>query len=183
MKTRFQISRKRPASAPSTKASCENSVRVDVRPLAASRLRESASRPRCARDRRRSRCTGRTGPCPPSARSCPARRARRCGDPGARRSPSTARAPRRRSRCTVTRRCSVGMPSSVGDELPREANRVALEVVAEREVAEHLEEGVVPRRVAHLLEIVVLAARAHALLRGGARARRPTRAPGRGRRA
>ena len=51
------------------------------------------------------------------------------------------------------------------DELPREPDRVALEVVAEREVAQHLEEGVVPGRVPHLLEIVVLAAGAHALLR------------------
>src|SRR3954465_7376707 len=51
-------------------------------------------------------------------------------------------------------------------ELPRETNRIALEVVAEREVAEHLEESVVPRRVAHLLQIVVLAARANAFLRG-----------------
>ena len=51
------------------------------------------------------------------------------------------------------------------DELPREANRVALEVVAEREVAEHLEERVVPRGVADLLEVVVLAAGAHAFLR------------------
>ena len=52
-------------------------------------------------------------------------------------------------------------------ELPGEADRVALEVVAEREVAEHLEEGVMPGGVAHLLEVVVLAAGAHALLRRG----------------
>src|SRR2546423_1180620 len=38
-------------------------------------------------------------------------------------------------------------------ELPREGNGVALEVVAEGEVAKHLEEGVVARGVAHLLEI------------------------------
>src|SRR4029079_2886754 len=58
------------------------------------------------------------------------------------------------------------------DELPREADRIALEVVAEAEVAEHLEERVVPRRVADVLEVVVLAARAHAALRGrGARDR------------
>jgi hypothetical protein len=40
MNTRFQISRKRPASAPSTKASCENSVRDGVGPLAARARRE-----------------------------------------------------------------------------------------------------------------------------------------------
>jgi hypothetical protein len=51
-----------------------------------------------------------------------------------------------------------------GDELPREADRVALEVVAEREVAEHFEERVVARGVPDLLEIVVLAAGPHTLL-------------------
>src|SRR5205085_9363248 len=55
----------------------------------------------------------------------------------------------------------------LGEELPRELDRVGLEVVAEREVAEHLEERVMPRGAADILEIVVLAARAHALLAGG----------------
>ena len=57
-------------------------------------------------------------------------------------------------------------PLRAGDELPRERDRVALEVVAEGEVPQHLEEGVVPLGVAHLFEVVVLAARAHALLAG-----------------
>ena len=52
-------------------------------------------------------------------------------------------------------------------ELPGVLDRFALEVVAEREVAEHLEEGVVARRAADVLEIVVLARHAHALLRRG----------------
>ncbi|GAB1387898.1 hypothetical protein MASR1M6_00780 [Rubrivivax sp.] len=52
-----------------------------------------------------------------------------------------------------------------GQQLPGVLQRVVLEVVAEAEVAEHLEEGVVPRRVAHVLEVVVLAAGADALLR------------------
>ena len=56
---------------------------------------------------------------------------------------------------------------SAGDEVPREADGVFLEVVAEREVAEHLEEGVMAGGVAHVLEIVVLAAGAHAALAGG----------------
>ena len=42
-----------------------------------------------------------------------------------------------------------------------------LEVVAEREIAQHLEEGVMPGGVADIVEVVVLAAGAHALLRGG----------------
>ncbi len=58
-------------------------------------------------------------------------------------------------------------------QLPREADGVALEVVAEREVAEHLEKGVVPRGHSHLLQVVVLAARPYALLR-----RRRPREPG-----
>ena len=61
----------------------------------------------------------------------------------------------------------------LGEQLPGELDRVLLEVVAEREVAEHLEERVVARGVADVLEVVVLAARAHAALRGGgARVRR-----------
>ena len=53
-----------------------------------------------------------------------------------------------------------------GDELPGERDRVLLEVLAEGEVAQHLEEGVVPPGEAHLLEIVVLAAGPDALLGG-----------------
>ncbi len=58
----------------------------------------------------------------------------------------------------------------LGDEVPGELDGAILEVVAEREIAEHLEEGVVPRGVADIVEVVVLAAGAHAFLRrGGAR--------------
>ena len=53
-----------------------------------------------------------------------------------------------------------------GDQVPGELDRLFLEVVAEREVAQHLEEGVVARGVADILEVVVLAAGAHAFLRG-----------------
>ena len=52
-----------------------------------------------------------------------------------------------------------------GQELPRILNRLALEVVAKTEVAEHFEERVVSCRVTDILEIIVLAARAHAALR------------------
>ena len=62
------------------------------------------------------------------------------------------------------------MLERAGEELPGEADRLALEVVAEAEVAEHLEERVVARGVADVLEVVVLAAGAHAALRArGAR--------------
>ena len=60
-------------------------------------------------------------------------------------------------------------PERAGEELPREMDRLALEILAEREVAEHLEESVVARGIAHVLEIVVFAAGPHAALaRGGA---------------
>jgi hypothetical protein len=42
---------------------------------------------------------------------------------------------------------------------------MVLEIVAEREVAEHLEEGVMTRGIADVVEVIVLAAGAHALLR------------------
>ena len=51
-------------------------------------------------------------------------------------------------------------------KLPRVMNGVALEIVAEAEIAEHLEECVVARRIADIFQIVVLSARAHAALRG-----------------
>ncbi len=54
-----------------------------------------------------------------------------------------------------------------GHELPGEADRLALEVLAEREVAQHLEEGVVAGGVPDVLQIVVLAAGAYAALAGG----------------
>ena len=54
----------------------------------------------------------------------------------------------------------------LGDVLPGEFDRLALEVIAEAEIAEHLEEGVMPRRVADVFEIVVLAARPDATLGG-----------------
>ena len=55
----------------------------------------------------------------------------------------------------------------LGQQLPGESDRVLLEVVAEAEIAQHLEEGVVTRGVADVLEVVVLAAGADAFLRRG----------------
>ncbi|MNF43853.1 hypothetical protein D3C84_249540 [compost metagenome] len=58
-------------------------------------------------------------------------------------------------------------PLRRGEELPGVADGVAFEIVAEAEVAQHLEEGVVARGVADVLQVVVLAAGTHALLAGG----------------
>ena len=57
-------------------------------------------------------------------------------------------------------------PLGAGDQLPGEGDGVALEVVAEAEVAQHLEEGVVAAGEADVFKIVVLAAGADAFLRG-----------------
>ena len=54
-----------------------------------------------------------------------------------------------------------------GQGLPGVVDGLALEVVAKGEVAQHLEEGVVAGRRADLLQVVVLAADAHALLAAG----------------
>ena len=63
-----------------------------------------------------------------------------------------------------------------GHPLPGKVDRVALEIVAEGEVPEHLEEGVVARGAPHFLEVVVLAAHAEAFLgRDGARGGRALR--------
>ena len=56
---------------------------------------------------------------------------------------------------------------NTGQQFPREVDGVLLEVIAETEIAEHFEEGVVARRVTDVFEIVVLAAGAHAALRSG----------------
>jgi hypothetical protein len=52
-----------------------------------------------------------------------------------------------------------------GHQIPGKLDGAFLEVIAEREVAEHLEKRVVPCGVSDVVEIVVLAAGAHALLR------------------
>ena len=56
-------------------------------------------------------------------------------------------------------------PPVLGDQLPAGRDDELLEVVAEAEVAEHLEEHEVALRAADVVEVVVLAARPHALLR------------------
>ena len=53
---------------------------------------------------------------------------------------------------------------ALGGQLPRPGDGVGLEVVAEAEVAEHLEEAEVPLGAADLVEVVLLAPGPHALL-------------------
>ena len=51
------------------------------------------------------------------------------------------------------------------DKGPRQLDRAFLEIISERKVAEHFEEGVMAGGVADIVEIIVLAAGAHAFLR------------------
>ena len=51
-------------------------------------------------------------------------------------------------------------------QLPGEFNGTFLEVITKGEITEHLEECMVPRGIADIIEIIVLAARAHAFLAG-----------------
>ena len=59
----------------------------------------------------------------------------------------------------------LGKLPHLGDELPGPGDRFLLVVVAERPVAEHLEEGVVVAVAPDLLDVVVLAAQAQTFLR------------------
>ena len=67
-----------------------------------------------------------------------------------------------------------GGPQPVGrqlvdrrQELPRVADRIALEVIAERPISEHFEEGAVSRGVTDILQVVMLASGAQAALHVG----------------
>ncbi len=60
-----------------------------------------------------------------------------------------------------------GQLVDLGQQLPRVGDRLALEIVAERPVAEHFEERVVACGVADVLQVVVLAPRAQATLHVG----------------
>src|SRR5690606_29098014 len=55
-------------------------------------------------------------------------------------------------------------PVVASEEFPGKTDGIVLEIVAETEVAEHLEEGVMPRGVADIFQVVVLAAGTHATL-------------------
>ncbi len=60
----------------------------------------------------------------------------------------------------------LGKPQILRQQFPGERDGIRLEVIAEREIAQHLEKGEMARGIAHIVEIVVLAAGAHAFLRG-----------------
>ena len=61
----------------------------------------------------------------------------------------------------------LGQAHDLGREVPGEQDRFFLEVIAEGEVAQHLEKGVVAGGVTDIVQVVMLAAGAHAFLHGG----------------
>ena len=69
-------------------------------------------------------------------------------------------------------------PELAGDQVPGQLDRPVLEVVAKREIPQHLEEGVMPGGIADVFQIVVLAAGAHAFLRRGGALIGPLLQPG-----
>ena len=74
-----------------------------------------------------------------------------------------------------------GQAVVLGDQVPGELDGFGLEIIAEGEIAQHLEEGVMAAGVADVFQVVMLAAGAHAFLRAWWRAN--SRAfPGPGRR-
>src|SRR6266699_1833406 len=52
-----------------------------------------------------------------------------------------------------------------GEQFPSVRNRILLEIIAKRKIAQHLEESVMPLRKPHIFQVVVFAASADALLR------------------
>src|SRR5262249_16894338 len=64
----------------------------------------------------------------------------------------------------------LGEAEFLGDQGPGIVDRLFLEIIAERKISEHFEECVVARSIADIVEVIVLAAGADALLaRRGAR--------------
>ena len=61
----------------------------------------------------------------------------------------------------------LGQAVVLGDQVPGELDGFGFEVIAEGEVAQHLEEGVMAAGVADVFQVVMLAAGADAFLRGG----------------
>ncbi len=59
----------------------------------------------------------------------------------------------------------LGQAEFAGEKFPGEMNGLALEIIAEAEVAQHFEEGVMARGIADVFQVVVLAAGAHTALR------------------
>jgi hypothetical protein len=53
------------------------------------------------------------------------------------------------------------------EQFPGKMDRFFLEIIAEREVAQHFKKSMMAERMSHILEIVVLAAYPHAFLTGG----------------
>ena len=123
------------------------------------------------RGRSRSRSSGRRARCRPWPRSCRPSRARR-SVLGGRNCRQTSYASSSRGmpcsplKMVATSRVGIELPL-LGQQRPGQRNGVVLEVVAEREIAEHLEERVMAKRRPDVVEVVVLAADAHALLRRG----------------
>ena len=61
----------------------------------------------------------------------------------------------------------LGQIKFLGDERPSQFNRVFFEIIAKGKITQHFKEGVMARRIADIVEVIMLATGAHAFLRGG----------------
>ena len=139
MKTRFQNSRKRSFSPPG-----RSSRRAERRGRGRGTAREHGPHgpvgPACQKFSERGHSTIRSRGTPTA---CHASIASSSGPRPSSSSPSK----------TVTQTSSASKPKPSGDELPRELDGALLEVVADREVAEHLEERQVARGRADVVDV------------------------------
>ena len=74
---------------------------------------------------------------------------------------------RKRFVISMINRCGQSIrvePPLLGKQCPRMMDRLFLEIIAEREIAEHLEECVMPCCVADIVEIIVFATSPYAFL-------------------
>ena len=71
-----------------------------------------------------------------------------------------------------------GKAPFAGQQIPGVGDRLILEIVAERKISQHLEKGMMPRGIANIVQIIMLAAGAHAFLAAGCTRHRALLKPG-----
>ena len=76
------------------------------------------------------------------------------------------------------RQLVLGQPPFAGQQRPGMQDRLLLEIVAEGKIPQHFKEGMMPRGIADIVEVIMLSARPHAFLRGCRPGRRPRLQPG-----
>ena len=120
---------------------------------------------RRAAHRNEARSMDHTVPCPPSARNCPLSPSLkiRCG--GTLTTSCQSRSASSSDSWIDTNKSAGIQPQVICQELPRECYGVSLEVVTERKISQHLEEGMVASCPTDLLKVIMLTSSPYTLLR------------------